>query len=156
MGRRKSCKTQQQQLPPGDIGPIYVVNEWCPGCGEFGHTVAISPTQYQGEEWEEPECPVPEWEEPELPVPEWEEPECPKPEWEEPKHPKPKREESVHPQPKGEESVRPQPKEGGVDCRADLGRLVTEELEWLRLLAAEELSWLMGWLAARMQGGVDS
>ncbi|MGH0176504.1 UNVERIFIED_CONTAM: hypothetical protein FKN15_004245 [Acipenser sinensis] len=79
MGRRKSCKTQQQQLPPGDIGPIYVVNEWCSGCGEFGHTVAISPTQYQGEEWEEPECPVPEWEEPELPVPEWEEPECPQP-----------------------------------------------------------------------------
>ncbi|MGH0176194.1 UNVERIFIED_CONTAM: hypothetical protein FKN15_002081 [Acipenser sinensis] len=28
-----------------------MVDEWCPGCGEFGHTVAICPTQYQGEEW---------------------------------------------------------------------------------------------------------
>ncbi|MGH0117697.1 UNVERIFIED_CONTAM: hypothetical protein FKN15_036877 [Acipenser sinensis] len=53
---RKSCRKQQkwqqqQQLPPGDVGPIYVVDEWCPGCGKFGHTVAICPTQYQGEEW---------------------------------------------------------------------------------------------------------
>ncbi|MGH0142439.1 UNVERIFIED_CONTAM: hypothetical protein FKN15_021209 [Acipenser sinensis] len=54
---RKSCKKQQkrrqqQQLPPGDVGPSYVVDEWCPGCGEFGHTVAICPTQYQEEEVE--------------------------------------------------------------------------------------------------------
>ncbi|MGH0189726.1 UNVERIFIED_CONTAM: hypothetical protein FKN15_037865 [Acipenser sinensis] len=54
---RKSCKKQQkrrqqQQLPPGDVGPRYVVDEWCPGCGEFGHTVAICPTQYQEEEVE--------------------------------------------------------------------------------------------------------
>ncbi|MGH0125907.1 UNVERIFIED_CONTAM: hypothetical protein FKN15_026456 [Acipenser sinensis] len=54
---RKSCRKQQkrqqqqQQLPPGDVCPIYIVDEWCPGCGEFGHTVAICPTQYQGEEW---------------------------------------------------------------------------------------------------------
>ncbi|RXM95987.1 Fibroblast growth factor 20 [Acipenser ruthenus] len=53
---RKSCRKQQkwwqqQQLPPGDVGPSYMVDEWCPGCGEFGHTVAICPTQYQGEEW---------------------------------------------------------------------------------------------------------
>ncbi|MGH0120346.1 UNVERIFIED_CONTAM: hypothetical protein FKN15_064806 [Acipenser sinensis] len=53
---RKSCKKQQkrrqqQQLPLGDVGPIYVVDEWCPGCGEFGHTMAICPTQYKGEEW---------------------------------------------------------------------------------------------------------
>ncbi|MGH0136966.1 UNVERIFIED_CONTAM: hypothetical protein FKN15_071069 [Acipenser sinensis] len=53
---RKSCKKQQkwrqqQQLPPGDVGPSYMVDEWCPGCGEFGHTVAICLTQYQGEEW---------------------------------------------------------------------------------------------------------
>ncbi|MGH0123746.1 UNVERIFIED_CONTAM: hypothetical protein FKN15_005195 [Acipenser sinensis] len=45
--RRKSCRRQRQQLPPG----VVVVDEWCPGCGEFGHTVAICPTQYQGEEW---------------------------------------------------------------------------------------------------------
>ncbi|MGH0126497.1 UNVERIFIED_CONTAM: hypothetical protein FKN15_048814 [Acipenser sinensis] len=48
--RRKSCRRQQkqwQQLPPR----VVVVDEWCPGCGEFGHTVAICPTQYQGEEW---------------------------------------------------------------------------------------------------------
>ncbi|MGH0121931.1 UNVERIFIED_CONTAM: hypothetical protein FKN15_022749 [Acipenser sinensis] len=54
---RNSCKKQQkrrqqQQLPPGDIGPRYMVDEWCPGCGEFGHTVAICPTQYQEEEVE--------------------------------------------------------------------------------------------------------
>ncbi|MGH0114541.1 UNVERIFIED_CONTAM: hypothetical protein FKN15_020452 [Acipenser sinensis] len=54
---RKSCKKQQkrrqqQQLPPGDVGPRYVVDEWCPGCGEFGHTMAICPTQYQEEEVE--------------------------------------------------------------------------------------------------------
>ncbi|MGH0117543.1 UNVERIFIED_CONTAM: hypothetical protein FKN15_038063 [Acipenser sinensis] len=54
---RKSCKKQQkrwqqQQLPPRDVGPRYVVDEWCPGCGEFGHTVAICPTQYQEEEVE--------------------------------------------------------------------------------------------------------
>ncbi|MGH0183658.1 UNVERIFIED_CONTAM: hypothetical protein FKN15_012760 [Acipenser sinensis] len=54
---RKSCKKQQkrrqqQQLPPGDVGPRYGVDEWWPGCGEFGHTVAICPTQYQEEEVE--------------------------------------------------------------------------------------------------------
>ncbi|MGH0143108.1 UNVERIFIED_CONTAM: hypothetical protein FKN15_020342 [Acipenser sinensis] len=54
---RKSCKKQQkrrqqQQLPPGDVGPRYVVDERCPGCGEFGHTMAICPTQYQEEEGE--------------------------------------------------------------------------------------------------------
>ncbi|MGH0142426.1 UNVERIFIED_CONTAM: hypothetical protein FKN15_048975 [Acipenser sinensis] len=54
---RKSCKKQQkrrqqQQLPPGDVGPRYVVDEWCPGCGEFGHMVAICSTQYQEEEVE--------------------------------------------------------------------------------------------------------
>ncbi|MGH0122873.1 UNVERIFIED_CONTAM: hypothetical protein FKN15_023833 [Acipenser sinensis] len=54
---RKSCKKQQKrrqqlQLPPGDVGPSYVVDEWCPGCEEFGHTVAICPTQYQEEEVE--------------------------------------------------------------------------------------------------------
>ncbi|MGH0155254.1 UNVERIFIED_CONTAM: hypothetical protein FKN15_072709 [Acipenser sinensis] len=53
---RKSCKKQQkwrqqQQLPLGDVDPSYVVDGWCPGCGEFGHTVAICPTQYQGQEW---------------------------------------------------------------------------------------------------------
>ncbi|RXM91038.1 hypothetical protein EOD39_21592 [Acipenser ruthenus] len=53
---RKSCRKQQkrqqqQQLPPGDVCPSYAIDEWCPGCGEFGHTVAICPTQYQGEEW---------------------------------------------------------------------------------------------------------
>ncbi|MGH0192803.1 UNVERIFIED_CONTAM: hypothetical protein FKN15_026862 [Acipenser sinensis] len=50
MRGRKSCRKQQkrrQQLPPGDVG----VDEWCPCCGEFGHTVAFCPTQYQGEEW---------------------------------------------------------------------------------------------------------
>ncbi|MGH0136307.1 UNVERIFIED_CONTAM: hypothetical protein FKN15_032348 [Acipenser sinensis] len=56
MGRKSSKKQQkrqqQQQLPPGDVGPRYVVDEWCPGCGEFGHTVAICPTQYQEEEVE--------------------------------------------------------------------------------------------------------
>ncbi|MGH0143012.1 UNVERIFIED_CONTAM: hypothetical protein FKN15_052308 [Acipenser sinensis] len=49
--RKQQKRRQQQQLPPGDVGPCYVVDEWCPGCGEFGHTVAICPTQYQGEEW---------------------------------------------------------------------------------------------------------
>ncbi|MGH0185170.1 UNVERIFIED_CONTAM: hypothetical protein FKN15_016983 [Acipenser sinensis] len=54
---RKSCKKQQKrrqqrQLPPGDVGPSYVVDEWCPGCVEFGHTVAICTTQYQEEEVE--------------------------------------------------------------------------------------------------------
>ncbi|MGH0116901.1 UNVERIFIED_CONTAM: hypothetical protein FKN15_040890 [Acipenser sinensis] len=110
----------------------HLAAELCPGCGEYGHTVAICPSQYR----EEPERPAPEWEEPERPAPEWEEPEHPKPEWEESKRPKPKRgesvrpqpkkeesvrpqpkrEESVRPQPKREESVRPQPKEGGVIC----------------------------------------
>ncbi|MGH0161806.1 UNVERIFIED_CONTAM: hypothetical protein FKN15_068749 [Acipenser sinensis] len=55
MGRRsckKQQKRQQRQLPPGEVGPRYVVDEWCPGCGEFGHTVAICPTQYQEEEVE--------------------------------------------------------------------------------------------------------
>ncbi|MGH0131999.1 UNVERIFIED_CONTAM: hypothetical protein FKN15_078301 [Acipenser sinensis] len=54
---RKSCKKQQKrrqqrQLPLGDVGRSYVVDEWYPGCGEFGHTVAICPTQYQEEEVE--------------------------------------------------------------------------------------------------------
>ncbi|MGH0174093.1 UNVERIFIED_CONTAM: hypothetical protein FKN15_066963 [Acipenser sinensis] len=48
-GKKQQKRRQQQQRPPGDVGPRYVVDEWCPGCGEFGHTVAICPTQYQEE-----------------------------------------------------------------------------------------------------------
>ncbi|MGH0138612.1 UNVERIFIED_CONTAM: hypothetical protein FKN15_071674 [Acipenser sinensis] len=114
-GKRKSGKRQQQQLPPGDICPIYIVDEWCSGCWAFGHTVAICLTQtevrrrrqrgrktWEEEEWctncmqyghEEHHCLEVfqdadlEWEEPERPAPEWEEPERPAPEWEEPGHP---------------------------------------------------------------------
>ncbi|MGH0153288.1 UNVERIFIED_CONTAM: hypothetical protein FKN15_024444 [Acipenser sinensis] len=38
----------------------HLVAELCPGCGEYGHTVAICPSQYR----EEPERPTPEWEHP--------------------------------------------------------------------------------------------
>ncbi|MGH0142228.1 UNVERIFIED_CONTAM: hypothetical protein FKN15_019868 [Acipenser sinensis] len=93
--------------------------ELCPGCGAYGHTVAICPTQYEEEEelplqtegrrrrqrgrktWEEEEwctqCMQYGHEEhhcPELLQDtdlEWEELECPAPEWEEPKCPEPKR-----------------------------------------------------------------
>ncbi|MGH0116580.1 UNVERIFIED_CONTAM: hypothetical protein FKN15_014780 [Acipenser sinensis] len=85
--------------------------ELCPGCGAYGHTVAICPTQYEEEEelllqtegkrrrqrgrktWEEEEwctqCMQYGHEEhhcPELLQDtdlQWEEPECPAPEWEE-------------------------------------------------------------------------
>ncbi|MGH0161116.1 UNVERIFIED_CONTAM: hypothetical protein FKN15_059482 [Acipenser sinensis] len=40
----------QQQQPQGDIGQVYIIEEWCSGFGEFGHTVTICHTQYQGEE----------------------------------------------------------------------------------------------------------
>ncbi|MGH0174002.1 UNVERIFIED_CONTAM: hypothetical protein FKN15_069679 [Acipenser sinensis] len=117
--------------------------ELCPGCGAYGHTVAIYPTQTEGrrrrqrvrkaweeEEWctqcmhyghEEHHCPEVlqdtdlEWEEPECPAPEWEEPECPASEWEEPQCPEPKRGESVHPEPKRGEWVRPEPKRGNAE-----------------------------------------
>ncbi|MGH0144009.1 UNVERIFIED_CONTAM: hypothetical protein FKN15_002402 [Acipenser sinensis] len=125
-GRRMRRQQQLQQRPPG----VVVVNEWCPGCGEFGHTVAICPTQYQGEEWmtqmidwvyherEGRERKVRrrqrgntdlEWEEPERPAPEWEEPERPAPEWEEPERPAPEWEEPERPAPEWEEPERPAP-----------------------------------------------
>ncbi|MGH0135180.1 UNVERIFIED_CONTAM: hypothetical protein FKN15_012190 [Acipenser sinensis] len=63
--------------------------EWCPGCGAYGHTLALC--QMQDEE-----------EEPLLPHP--------MPKGEEPEHPQPKREEPERPQPKREEPERPQPK----------------------------------------------
>ncbi|MGH0175529.1 UNVERIFIED_CONTAM: hypothetical protein FKN15_070788 [Acipenser sinensis] len=135
--RRKSCKKQQQQLPPGDIGPIYKVGEWCPGFGEFGHTVAICPTQtevrrrrqrgrktWDEEEWctncmqyrhEDHHCLEVlqdtdlEWEEPECPAPEWEDPGRPAPEWEEPERPAAEWEEPEHPDPEWEEPERSAP-----------------------------------------------
>ncbi|MGH0134171.1 UNVERIFIED_CONTAM: hypothetical protein FKN15_016622 [Acipenser sinensis] len=58
--------------------------ELCPGCGAYGHTVAICPTQYEEEELplqeleeEEPVCPVSGGEEPVCPVSGGEEPVCP-------------------------------------------------------------------------------
>ncbi|MGH0123594.1 UNVERIFIED_CONTAM: hypothetical protein FKN15_050196 [Acipenser sinensis] len=58
--------------------------ELCPGCGAYGHTVAICPTQYDEEELllqepeeEEPVCPVSGREEPVCPVSGGEEPVCP-------------------------------------------------------------------------------
>ncbi|MGH0132979.1 UNVERIFIED_CONTAM: hypothetical protein FKN15_020897 [Acipenser sinensis] len=110
--------------------------ELCPGCGAYGQTVAICPTQTEGrrrrqrgrktreeEEWctqcmqyghEEHHCLEVfqdtdlEWEEPECPAPEWEEPERPAPEWEEPECPDPKRGESVRPEPRRGKAKCPQ------------------------------------------------
>ncbi|MGH0174889.1 UNVERIFIED_CONTAM: hypothetical protein FKN15_069136 [Acipenser sinensis] len=42
-------KQQQQPLPAGF--QICLAEEWCPGCVNFGHTVAICPSQYQEERW---------------------------------------------------------------------------------------------------------
>ncbi|MBN3287517.1 UB2Q2 enzyme, partial [Polyodon spathula] len=53
----------------------------CPGCGAYGHLVAICPKQYEGEELPSRE---PEREEPPSPEPEREEPPSPKPEREDP------------------------------------------------------------------------
>ncbi|MGH0120809.1 UNVERIFIED_CONTAM: hypothetical protein FKN15_065145 [Acipenser sinensis] len=108
--RRKSCRRQQkqwQQLPPR----VVVVDEWCPGCGEFGHTVAICPTQYQREEWmtqmvdwvyqerEGRERKVRRRQRGNMDL-----------EWEEPERPAPKRGESVRQQPKKGKAEGPQPR----------------------------------------------
>ncbi|MGH0191387.1 UNVERIFIED_CONTAM: hypothetical protein FKN15_062433 [Acipenser sinensis] len=78
--QRQQKLQQQQQEEVGDDRWEAVARrlaaELCPGCGKYGHTVAICPSQYR----EEPERPTPEWEEPERPTPEWEEPERPMPE----------------------------------------------------------------------------
>ncbi|MGH0160752.1 UNVERIFIED_CONTAM: hypothetical protein FKN15_075188 [Acipenser sinensis] len=57
--------------------------ELCSGCGAYGHTLAICPTQYEEGElapkWEEPELPAPRRGEPELPAPRRGEPVPPAP-----------------------------------------------------------------------------
>ncbi|MGH0136886.1 UNVERIFIED_CONTAM: hypothetical protein FKN15_019563 [Acipenser sinensis] len=144
MGGKSRKSFKRQQLPPGDIGPIYIVDEWCPGCGEFGHTVVICPTQtemrrrrqkgrktWEEEEWcthcmqyghEEHHCLEVlqvtdlEWEEPEHPVPEWEEPERPAPEWEDPECPAPEWEEPERPAPECEEPECPAPEWEEPEC----------------------------------------
>ncbi|MGH0148542.1 UNVERIFIED_CONTAM: hypothetical protein FKN15_038328 [Acipenser sinensis] len=83
--------------------------ELCPGCGAYGHTVAICPTQYEEEELEEeePVCPVSGGEEPVCPVSGGEEPVCPVSGGEEPVRPVSGGEEPVRPVPGGEEPVCP-------------------------------------------------
>ncbi|MGH0158759.1 UNVERIFIED_CONTAM: hypothetical protein FKN15_055522 [Acipenser sinensis] len=62
--RKGRGKLQQQQQPlqqqEDDNGwEVYIVNlvaEFCPGCGAYGHTLAICPTQYKDGE---PKHPVP-------------------------------------------------------------------------------------------------
>ncbi|MGH0119727.1 UNVERIFIED_CONTAM: hypothetical protein FKN15_058680 [Acipenser sinensis] len=88
--------------------------ELCPGCGAYGHTVAICPTQYAEEELplqepekEEPVCPVSGGEEPVCPVSGGEEPVCPVSGGEEPVCPVSGGEEPVCPVSGGEEPVRP-------------------------------------------------
>ncbi|MGH0120779.1 UNVERIFIED_CONTAM: hypothetical protein FKN15_027145 [Acipenser sinensis] len=85
--------------------------EWCPGCGAYGHTLALCPMQDEEEEPLLPR-PMPEGEEPERPTPEWEEPERPTPKWEEPEHPTPEWEEPERPTPEWGEPERPKPKRG--------------------------------------------
>ncbi|MGH0118720.1 UNVERIFIED_CONTAM: hypothetical protein FKN15_005706 [Acipenser sinensis] len=82
--------------------------ELCPGCGEYGHTVAICPSQY----WEEPERPTPEWEQPRRG-----EPVHPAPRRGEPVHPVPRREEPVHPAPRRGEPIGPEPRPPGAEQR---------------------------------------
>ncbi|MGH0126856.1 UNVERIFIED_CONTAM: hypothetical protein FKN15_018025 [Acipenser sinensis] len=88
--------------------------ELCPGCGAYGHTVAICPTQYEEEELllpeleeEEPVCPVSGGEEPVCPVSGGEEPVCPVSGGEEPVCPVSGGEEPVCPVSGGEEPVCP-------------------------------------------------
>ncbi|MGH0124193.1 UNVERIFIED_CONTAM: hypothetical protein FKN15_054116 [Acipenser sinensis] len=51
--------------------------ELCPGCGAYGHTLAICPTQYEEEEEEEL---APRWGEHKRPAPRWGKHERPAPE----------------------------------------------------------------------------
>ncbi|MGH0117757.1 UNVERIFIED_CONTAM: hypothetical protein FKN15_039053 [Acipenser sinensis] len=81
-----------------------LVAELCPGCGAYGHTVAICPIQYEEEELPPQE---PEEEEPVRPVSGREEPVCPMSGGEEPVHPVSGGEEPVRPVSGGEEPVRP-------------------------------------------------
>ncbi|MGH0122129.1 UNVERIFIED_CONTAM: hypothetical protein FKN15_060553 [Acipenser sinensis] len=106
-GRKKEEELQEATATAATGGhrPDLHSNEGCPGCGEFGHTVAICPTQtevrrrrqrgrktWEEEEWcthcmqyghEEHHCLEVlqdtdlEWQEPERPAPDWEEPERP-------------------------------------------------------------------------------
>ncbi|MGH0123716.1 UNVERIFIED_CONTAM: hypothetical protein FKN15_019419 [Acipenser sinensis] len=88
--------------------------ELCPGCGAYGHTVAICPNQYEEEEQplqeleeEEPVRPVSGGEKPVRPVSGGEEPVHPVSGGEEPVRPVSGGEEPVHPVSGGEEAVRP-------------------------------------------------
>ncbi|MGH0124813.1 UNVERIFIED_CONTAM: hypothetical protein FKN15_020048 [Acipenser sinensis] len=84
--RRRRGKPQQQQQPQqqqeevgNDGWEVYVTNlvaELCPGCGAYGHMLAICPTQY---EEGEPEHPAPRRGEPVHPAPRRGEPIGPEP-----------------------------------------------------------------------------
>ncbi|MGH0129028.1 UNVERIFIED_CONTAM: hypothetical protein FKN15_013141 [Acipenser sinensis] len=138
--QRQQKLQQQQQEEVGDDRWEAVARrlaaELCPGCGEYGHTVAICPSQYR----EEPERPVREdlhppkrtnalssegvWDWLVEPGRDYEEALpavyghtvaiCPSQYREEPERPTPEWEEPERPTPEWEEPERPQPKEGGV------------------------------------------
>ncbi|MGH0122110.1 UNVERIFIED_CONTAM: hypothetical protein FKN15_013029 [Acipenser sinensis] len=96
----------------------HLAAELCPGCGEYGHTVAICPSQYR----EEPERPTPEWEqtrrgEPVHPAPRRGEPMHPTLRRGEPVHPAPRRREPVHPVPRRGEPIGPEPRPPGAEQR---------------------------------------
>ncbi|MGH0187647.1 UNVERIFIED_CONTAM: hypothetical protein FKN15_025968 [Acipenser sinensis] len=103
--RRGRGKLQQQQQPQqqqedDDGWDVYIVNlvvELCPGCGAYGPTLAICPTQYEGGESKHP---APRGGEHEHPAPRGGEHMHPAPRRGEPVHPVPRRGEPVHPTPR--------------------------------------------------------
>ncbi|MGH0172606.1 UNVERIFIED_CONTAM: hypothetical protein FKN15_069581 [Acipenser sinensis] len=61
-GKLQQQPQQQQEEIEEDGWEMYVVNlvaELCPGCGAYGHTLAICPTQYEETEVEEDESALP-------------------------------------------------------------------------------------------------
>ncbi|MBN3285354.1 TM238 protein, partial [Polyodon spathula] len=83
-GSRKWRQKPQQQEEVDDSFEVFLKSlaaELCPGCGAYGHTVAICPTQYEEEELPSRE---PEMEEPPSREPEREEPPTREPRGEDP------------------------------------------------------------------------
>ncbi|MGH0125653.1 UNVERIFIED_CONTAM: hypothetical protein FKN15_028205 [Acipenser sinensis] len=96
-GKLQQYLQQQQEEVRDDGWEVYVINlvaELCPGCGAYGHTLAICPTQY-----EEGEC------------------EHPAPRRGEREHPPPRRGEPVHPAPRRGEPIGPEPRPPGAEQR---------------------------------------